>query len=217
MTTLDEFDPKRDGWSFENWGDTVPFSWDLYRQTYLAINPTNDPVEAPLDVAFYEIFKNCSTGGNCGGMCLLALAMFEYGGYMGYCAPPNFFDGPPGPNGPSRPDLRAAINIMQARQFSAPGIRNFLDVVKAGQLNDGVAAWHRIQSGLASGDVLRADGEIDVYRGPEAGLVLAVIALAAFRQPDAHLLDNQAFLDFFILGLGVRGSRRDGYDDQGQG
>ena len=41
---------------------------------------------------------------------------------------------------------------MQARQFSAAGIRNFLDVVKAGQLNDGVAACNRIQSGLASGD-----------------------------------------------------------------
>ena len=45
---------------------------------------------------------------------------------------------------------------MQARQFSAPGIRNFLDVVKAGQLNDGVAAWHRIQSGLAQRRLLPA-------------------------------------------------------------
>ena len=41
---------------------------------------------------------------------------------------------------------------MQARQFSAAGIRNFLDVVKAGQLNDGVATWNRVRSGLGSGD-----------------------------------------------------------------
>jgi hypothetical protein len=41
---------------------------------------------------------------------------------------------------------------MQAHQFSASGIRNFLDIVKAGQLNDGVAAWNRIRDGLASGD-----------------------------------------------------------------
>ena len=41
---------------------------------------------------------------------------------------------------------------MQARQFSAPGIQNFLDIVKAGQLNDGVAAWQRVKSGLDSGD-----------------------------------------------------------------
>ena len=53
---------------------------------------------------------------------------------------------------PASADLHEAINIMQARQFSAPGIRNFLDVVKAGQLNDGVAAWNRIRSGLGSGD-----------------------------------------------------------------
>jgi hypothetical protein len=152
MTILDVFDPKKDGWFFENWGDTVPFTWDLYRKTYLAINPTNDPVEAPLDVAYYEIFKNCSTGGNCGGLCMLALAIFKYGGYMGYCSPPNFFTGPPGPSGPSRADLKSAINIMQARQFSAAGIRNFVDVVKTGDLNNALTVYTRVQDGLASGD-----------------------------------------------------------------
>jgi hypothetical protein len=73
---------------------------------------------------------------------------------MGFCSPPNFYL--PANNTdhkqPARADLHEAINIMQARQFSAPGIRNFLDVVKAGQLNDGVAAWNRIRSGLGSGD-----------------------------------------------------------------
>ena len=151
MTILDVFDPKSDGWSFENWNDTVPFTWDLYRKTYLAINPTNDPVEAPLDVAYYEIFKNCSQNGNCGGLCLLALALFKYGGYMGYCSPPNFYTGTAS-NGPTRADLKSAINIMQARQFSAAGIRNFVDVVKSGDLNNAMTVYTRVQDGLASGD-----------------------------------------------------------------
>jgi hypothetical protein len=154
MGILDEFDPTRDGWSFVNWGEGADFSWDLYRRTYLAINPTNDPVESPLDVAFFQIFKSCAANGNCGGMVMLALALFKYGGYMGFCSPPNFYT--PANNTdhqqPARADLHEAVNIMQARQFSAAGIRNFLDVVKAGQLSDGVSAWNRIRSGLASGD-----------------------------------------------------------------
>ena len=154
MGILDEFNPARDGWSFGNWREPADFSWDLYRRTYLAINPTNDPIESPLDVAFFQIFKSCASNGNCGGMAMLALALFKYGGYMGFCSPPNFYApaNDTDHKSPARQDLHEAINIMQARQFSAPGIRNFLDVVKAGQLNDGVAAWHRIQSGLASGD-----------------------------------------------------------------
>jgi hypothetical protein len=150
MGILDEFNPRRDGWFFENWGEATDFDWDLYRRTYLAINPTNDPVSAPLDVAFFQIFKGCAANGNCGGMSMLGLALYKYGGYLGYGSPANFYTG--ASNGPDRPDLHQAINIMQARQFSAAGIRNFLDVTKAGQLNDGVAAFDRIQSGLGSGD-----------------------------------------------------------------
>jgi len=150
MGILDEFNPRRDGWFFENWGETPEFSWDLYRRTYLAINPTNDPVSAPLDVAFFQVFKSCAANGNCGGMSMLALALFKYGGYLGFGSPANFYTG--AGDGPDRADLHEAVNIMQARQFSAAGIRNFLDVVKAGQLNDGYAAFDRIRSGLASGD-----------------------------------------------------------------
>jgi hypothetical protein len=149
MGIPDEFDPASDGWFFDNWDD-ANLDWDLYRRTYLAINPTDDAIEAPLDVAFYQIFEHCAKPGNCGGMSMLALALYKYGGYMGYCSPASFYTG--GANGPEQTDLHQAINIMQGRQFSAPGIQNFLDVVKAGQLNDGVAAWNRIQSGLGSGD-----------------------------------------------------------------
>jgi hypothetical protein len=148
-----EFDPTRDGWFFDNWQETAPFDWDLYRRTYLAINPTDDLVEAPLDVAFYQIFEHCAKNGNCGGLSMLGLALYKYGGYMGFCSPASFYTGDPtGTTGPDRTDLHQAINIMQARQFSAPGIQNFVDMVKAGQLNDGIAAWNRIQSGLSSGD-----------------------------------------------------------------
>jgi hypothetical protein len=150
MSILDEFDPTRNGWFFENWAEANDFDWDLYRRTYLAINPTNDPVESPLDVAYFQIFKGCAANGNCGGMSMLALALYKYGGYMGFCSPAAFYTG--GGNGPDRADLHETVNIMQARQFSAAGIRNFLDVVKAGQLNDGVSAWNRVRSGLGSGD-----------------------------------------------------------------
>jgi hypothetical protein len=150
----DIFDPKRDGWSFENF-PTPELSWALYRRTYLAINPTENAVEAPLDVAYYNIIKNCAKAGNCGGMSVLALALFQYGGYLGFGSPAFFYEGGSNirpPKRPSRDDLYEALNIMQARQFSAPGIRNFLDVVNAGQLNDAFAAFSRIQNGLANGD-----------------------------------------------------------------
>lgn len=154
MGILDEFDPRHDGWQFVNWGESTDFSWDLYRRTYLAVNPSNDPVAAPLDVAFYQVFKSCAKNGNCGGMSMLALALFKYGGFMGWCSPPDFYlpANMTDHKQPARVDLHEAINIMQARQFSAAGIRNFLDVVKAGQLSDGVTAWKRVHSGLASGD-----------------------------------------------------------------
>ena len=154
MSVLTPFDPVAEGWSFENWREATPFSWDLMRRTYLAINPTDDIVEAPLDCAFYEIFKSCASNGNCGGFAMLGIALHKFGGFMGFCSPASFYTGPwgSGATGPDRMDLHQAINIMQARQFSAPGIRNFLDVVKAGQLNDGYAAFARIASGLASDD-----------------------------------------------------------------
>jgi len=145
-----DFDPNVHGWFFGNWGETTEFTWDLYRDTYLGINPTQNPVQAPLDCAFFEIFKNCAQGGNCGGVSLLALALFKYGGYMGFCSPASFYTG--GGNGPDRADLYRAINILQARQFSVSGIENFIDMVDAGNLNNAVAAYNRVQECLGRGD-----------------------------------------------------------------
>ncbi len=150
------FDPAKDGWYFSNWGETgahcigsCDFEWDLYRKVYLGINPNHDCAEAPLDCAFYEIFKGCAAQGNCGGMSLLGLAIFKYGGYMGFCSPANFYTGTVAPD---REDLHRAINIFQARQFSAPGIQNFIDVVAAGQLNNADAAFKKIKAELGNGD-----------------------------------------------------------------
>lgn len=78
-----DFDPIVNGWNFQNW-EASSFDWDLFRDAYLGINPTHDCVQAPLDCAFFEIFKNCAQGGNCGGMSLLSLALFKYGGFMGF-------------------------------------------------------------------------------------------------------------------------------------
>jgi hypothetical protein len=149
MSITDTFDPDRNGWIFENWGETSEFSWDLFRRTYIGINPTHDCIAAPLDCAFYEIFKNCASGGNCGGMSLLALAMFKHGGWMGFCGPANFYSGV---SQPDRSDLYEAINILQSRQFSASGIENFMDVVDSGNLNNAVTAYNTIRSHLGSGD-----------------------------------------------------------------
>lgn len=155
-TLGDPFDPKLDGWYFSNWKEESPncvdsceFSWDLYRQTYLGINPTHDCVEAPLDCLYYEIFKTCAAGGNCGGISLLALALYKYGGYMGFCSPAYFYTGV---KGPDRDDLHRAINILQARQFSASGVENFLELVDSGDLNNAERAFYEVKENLGKGD-----------------------------------------------------------------
>ena len=125
------------------------------RRTYLGINPTENAIEAPLDYAFYQIYKSAGSKGNCFGMSMLGLALHKFGGFMGFCAPASFYTGPYGNvthTGPDRADLHAAINVMHGRQFSAAGVRDFIDRVKQGQLNNGHAAFERIATGLGSGD-----------------------------------------------------------------
>lgn len=149
MPLTNDFDPEINGWFFKNWPETSEFDWNLFRDSYLGINPTQNCVQAPLDCAFYEIFKNCAQKGNCGGMSLMALALFKYGGYMGFCSPANFYTGTLGPD---RVDLHRAINIFQARQFSASGIENFIDIVDTGNLNNAEAAYSKVEECLGSND-----------------------------------------------------------------
>lgn len=152
MAVGDEFDPKKNGWSFHNWDDPT-LTWDLYRRAYLGISPTEDPVAAPLESVFFEVgFKICAKNGNCGGLAMLGLALYKYGGFMGFCGPACFYTGNEVSGPPDSEELHQAINVMQARQFSAPGIQNFLDVATAQQLNNAEAAYARIESGLGSGD-----------------------------------------------------------------
>ena len=86
---------------------------------------------------------------------MLGLALYKYGGFMGFCGPASFYTGDTSlqdARGPDRTDLHAAINVMHGRQFSAFGVQNFLDLAAAGHLNDAEAAYARIESGLGSGD-----------------------------------------------------------------
>lgn len=159
MAITSGFDPTRDGWFFHNWGEKSDFSWDLYRETYLGIYPTQDYGAAPLQCAFYDkAFKICAQGGNCGGMSLLALAIFTYGGYMGFCAPASFYGGdfvgdlPELYRGPDRADLHRAINVLQARQFSSPGIENFVQLFRAGDINNAHLAFQCVEELIAQRD-----------------------------------------------------------------
>lgn len=176
MSIMQEFNPIVDGWYFENWGEhgdhcigSCEFSWDLFRRTYLGINPTHDCVEAPLDCAFYELFKNCAQQGNCGGMSLLALAVFKYGGYMGFCGPAWFYTGT---RAPDREDLHRAINILQARQFSAPGIENFINIWEAGNINNADAAFNRARELLGQGDYPVLSIAKSTFTGEDAHTVI---------------------------------------------
>jgi hypothetical protein len=146
---MTSFSPKNDGWYFENFSEG-DFTWDLFRESYLGVNPTENCVEAPLDCAFFELFKKTAQYGNCGGMSLLALALFKFGGFMGFCAPASQYFG--GSDGPDRSDLKRAINILQARQFNVNGIRNIIELSQTNGINNAVKALGRVKELLAKGD-----------------------------------------------------------------
>jgi hypothetical protein len=151
-----EFNPEEDGWDFANWGETGEFDWDLYKDAYLAIDPQDK-----YDQMFYPLFKKCAEQGNCGGMSFLALALFKYGGYMGFCSPASFYEGVQIVDkktgkvikkAPIDPALHRAINIFQARQFSKRNVNYVIDLFKKHNLNDAKLAWDTVQAQAAKGD-----------------------------------------------------------------
>ena len=156
MGILRDFDPASDGFPFANF-DTDSLDWDTYRRSYLSIWPTNDVVGAPLDVAFYyAAFEGCAKPGHCVGLSTLAITIWQLGGWFGFSSPASFYAGPPDtyPHpGPESDDLRKAVHILHARQFDAGNVQDVLQTVKAGHLNDGMAAYDRVFDGLASGDL----------------------------------------------------------------
>lgn len=167
--TEKEFNPQKDGWDFRNWpeneeyciGCGLPtghtgdceFDWKLYHDTYLGISETD-----LLDIAFFEIFKKCAKDGNCGGMSHLALALFKYGGYMGFCSPATFYekyfpdDVGTEIKAPADVELHRAINILQARQFGSRSVMHVIDLAEAGNTNDAELAYKTIEEHLAKGD-----------------------------------------------------------------
>src|SRR4029453_10098062 len=102
----------KNGWRFLNFSDAT-FSWDLYRDTFIGIPPTEDPWSSAFDVLFYDqVYKSkLSADGNCFGMSLLDSITQKDGGHLGFCAPVTQYSGDPtsAAMGPTDPTLRRAI------------------------------------------------------------------------------------------------------------
>jgi hypothetical protein len=170
MTENRKFDPAVDGWNFHNWSETVGYcigcalpaghsgdcelDWDnTYAKTFLAINPEDSADVA--EFTFYDtVYKTIAKNGNCFGMSLLALALFKYGGSMGFCSPASFY-----PARPSSPDLKApedeklhhAINIMHGRQLGARDVQAIIDL-GIQNVNDPLFAFNKVKECLSKGD-----------------------------------------------------------------
>ena len=69
---------QKNGWWFQNF-ETKPLPWDIYRETFIGIPPSEDPWSSAFDVLFYEqVYKDKLSGsGNCYGMSLLSLMMLQ--------------------------------------------------------------------------------------------------------------------------------------------
>jgi hypothetical protein len=128
---------KDNGWWFKNFKDAT-LSWDIYRDMFIGIPPTESVVASPFDALFYD--QICKTElaktGNCYGLALLSIMMRKNGGHMGYCIPISQYSGDtlgscPMANaaGPTDPMLRRAINVMHGHQVNLPTLEFFIDVI----------------------------------------------------------------------------------------
>jgi hypothetical protein len=175
-----EFKPELDGWDFHNWreedsqcagapGCILPaghlgpceLSWDLYAEAYPGVNKYDS-----FDLLFYETcFKKMVNGGNCGGMSFLALALFKYGGYRGYCSPASFYEGKFSSKrkdtdgidrivteAPVDVRLHRLINILSARQFASRNVMNVIDIADDGNMANAEVALKTVKEHLANGD-----------------------------------------------------------------
>lgn len=143
-----------DGWSFHNW-NTKPMPWDIYRDTFIGIPPTEDGLSSAFDVLFYEqLYKEkLSKAGNCFGMSLMSLMMLKNGGHLGFCLPVNQYSGDltgmgSGGDflGPTEPMLKRAINIMHGHQVNLPTVQLILDIFAQHKNRDGSFAYDKFQS-----------------------------------------------------------------------
>ena len=149
-----QYDPRRDGWAFKNF-NTKSLPWDVYRDTFIDVWPTEDAVAAPLDAFFYSnVYREVAKTGNCFGMSLLSLMMLQKGGHLGFCLPVNQYSGDlsTDPTGPSDEVLKRAINIMHGHQVNYPTIQFDLDVFQKKKSRDAAYAFTSLQDAQARKD-----------------------------------------------------------------
>ncbi len=148
------------GWQFDNFKDPV-YAWDIYRDTFIGIPPSEDPWSSAFDVLFYnQVYKDkLSSNGNCFGMSLQSLMMFKKGGHLGYCLPiPQysgdiFGAGPGGAKlGPTDAMLKRAINIMHGHQVNLPTIQLILNVISQNKNRNASFAYTAFQNARMQND-----------------------------------------------------------------
>ena len=149
-----QYDPQKDGWAFKNF-NTPTLPWDVYRDTFIGVWPSQDAVAAPLDVFFYSsVYSGVAKTGNCFGMSLLSLMMLQKGGHLGFCLPVNQYSGDlsTNPTGPSDTRLTRAINIMHGHQVNYPTVQFDLDVFGKHKNRDAAYAFSSLQDAQARND-----------------------------------------------------------------
>jgi hypothetical protein len=148
------------GWQFDNFKDAV-YPWDIYRDTFIGIPPTEDPWSSAFDVLFYDqVYKDkLSSNGNCFGLSLQSLLMLKKGGHLGYCLPIDQYSGDifgagsgGAKLGPTDPMLKRAINIMHGHQVNLPTLQLILDVISQHKNRDGSFAYTAFQNARMQND-----------------------------------------------------------------
>jgi hypothetical protein len=146
----------KNGWRFHNFSDPT-LSWDIYRDTFIGIPASEDPVASPFDALFYEqVYKSkLAAPGNCFGMSLLSLMILQNGGHLGYCAPVTQYSGDPNATamGPSDPLLHRAINVMHGHQVNLPTLQFLLDVFAQHKNRDAQYAYDQFNYWQSRGDL----------------------------------------------------------------
>ncbi len=159
--SLAQYSVATDGWSFKNF-NTKPMPWDVYRDTFIGIPPTEDAVSSPFDALFYEqLYKEkLSKAGNCFGMSLMSLMMLKNGGHLGFCLPVNQYSGDlvglgmgGALLGPTEPMLKRAINIMHGHQVNLPTVQLILDIITQHKSRNGSFAYDSFQNAKLQKDL----------------------------------------------------------------
>jgi hypothetical protein len=145
----------KNGWRFVNFDDST-LSWEIYRDTFIGIPPTEDVVSSAFDVLFYDqVYKTLAKKGNCYGMSLLNLMMQKNGGHLGYCAPVTMYSGDATSTkmGPTDPLLRRAINVMHGQQVNLPSVEFMLNIFAQHYNRDAAYAYDQFNYWQSRGDL----------------------------------------------------------------